>query len=127
MKYYKMLWGDVTRMLGDFRFPRNSWEHLEFAPNKEDYQEFGNPAMLYKALVFSFRASSKKLSVRKWVVDEVGELPVELKQVKQKKTRWNIDFIKVEEPEEEKIEEEVEEVKEQEILEEEKGVELWQL
>ena len=108
-------------MLGDFRFPRNSWEHLEFAPKKEDYKEFGNPAMLYKALVFSFRASSKKLSVRKWVVDELDSLPAELTQVKQKKTRWNIDFIKVEE----EIKEEIKEEKE-EIL-EDKGVELWQL
>jgi len=126
MKEYKMVWGDVVRMLGDFKFPRNSWDHLEFAPKKDDYKEFGNPAMLYKALIFSFRASSKKFSVRKWVLDEIGEIPNELNQVKQKKTRWNIEFIKVEEPEEveEKIEEEVKE--EQEEVLEDKGVEIWQ-
>lgn len=120
MKYYKMVWGDVVRMTGDFRFPVGSWEHLEFAPSKEDYKELGNPAILREAVVASFRASSKKFSVRKWVLDEI-ELPHEMSFFKQKKTRWNIDFIKVEE--EVEI---VEEVQEEEEILEDKGVELWQ-
>ena len=114
MKYYKLVWGDVVRMLGDFKFPANSWEHLEFAPSKDDYKEYGNPAMLRKAVVASFRASSKKFSVRRWVLDEI-ELPQEMSFFKQKKTRWNVDFIKVEE-----VQEIVEEVQEEINLEEEK-------
>ena len=61
MKHYKMVWGDVLRMQGDFAFPPETFDSIEFAPAKEMYEEFGNPVMLRKAVIGSFLASSKKI------------------------------------------------------------------
>ena len=129
MKNYKMVWGDVLRMQGDFAFPPETFDSIEFAPAKEMYEEFGNPVMLRKAVIGSFLASSKKLSVRKWVIEELdGLLPIYFESVKQSKGRWNIDFIKIEE-EVKKVKKvkKVEVIEEVElILEEEKESKTWQ-
>jgi len=127
MEYYKMFFGDVIRMsTPDFRIPANAIEVIEFAPKKDKYKEkINNKRVLREALIASFKASSHKFLVRKWVLDEVGDLPNIMKGVRQVKKRWNIEFIK---REEEVVEEEVV-VEVEEIIEEELEIErgeLWQ-
>jgi len=132
MEYYKMFFGDVIRMsTPDFRIPADTIEVIEFAPKKEKYKEkINNKRVLREALIASFKASSHKFLVRKWVLEEVGDLPNLMSGVKQVKKRWNIEFIKREEVVDEVVEEETfEEVFEfitEEIIEEEERSELWQ-
>ena len=133
-EYYKMVWGDVLRMAKpDFRIPPNTIQEIEFCPEKEDYDKnSNNPATLKEALRYSFLAASNKIIVSKWVVDVVGELPQIMKEVKQKKTRGSVEFIKIEEPEEvinkkatKKVVEEVVEEKEEQPIEKERS-KIWQ-
>lgn len=102
---WSMTWFDVVRMAENPISP-NSFEVIEFKPTKETYQNYnGTPDVLRRGLINSFRASERKLEVRKWIEDEIGDIPSQLDGFQSGGNRWDTYYVKYEIEEEESREE----------------------
>jgi len=130
MEKYKMVWGDVLRMsTPDWRIPPNTFKEVEFSPLKKKYEEkSNNPKMLREALIWAFRTATHKFTVKKWIFDVIGGIPQEMQVFPQKRTRYAIAFIKIEEQEEiiKETEEEESSPEEDEEDIKEKEYSIWQ-